>query len=326
MSSVRPGRVLIVRLSSLGDVVHTVPAVVALRRGLPDAKLAWVVEAPYREIVELCAPVDAVIVSRTRRWPHLLHSPAAWAASRRFLRDLRQHGRGAVALDFQGLIKSAAIARASGAAERFGFDRSAIREPLALSFLNRRVEVDPSMHVVDQNHALALAVGAAGGPADFTSFSALPDDPRGRFAGLRGTVLLHPGAGQARKLWPEERFVAIARNLLRRGAHVAVVWGPGERERAARIAAASGAALVPDSNLRELAALLAGARLVVSGDSGPLHLAAALGAPVIGLYGPTRVARNGPYGQLDHCVSSPENAMGALTVAMVDAMIERVLG
>lgn len=326
MTSVRPGRLLIVRLSSLGDVVHTVPAVVALRRGLPDAKLAWVVEAPYREIVELCAPVDAVVVSRTRRWARLLQSPTAWAASRRFLRDLRQHGRGAVALDFQGLIKSAAIARASGAAARLGFDRNAIREPLALPFLNRRVAVDPSMHVVDQNCALALAAGAAGGPADFSSFSALPGDPQGRFVEFRGAVLLHPGAGQARKLWPEERFVAIARNLLRRGARVAVVWGPGEHERAAGIAAVSGAALVPDSNLRELAALLAGARLVISGDSGPLHLAAALGAPVVGLYGPTRVARNGPYGQLDHCVSAPENAMGALTVAMVDAMIERVLG
>jgi lipopolysaccharide heptosyltransferase I len=317
---------LIVRLSSLGDVVHTVPAVVALRRGFPEAKLTWVVEAQYREIVENCAPVDAVVVSRTRRWVSLLHSPAAWAASSRFLRELRQHGRGEVAIDFQGLMKSAAIARASGAAERFGFDRKAIREPLALAFLNRRVAIDPAMHVVDQNRALAVAAGAASIPADFSSFSALPGDPQGRFVEFRGAVLLHPGGGQARKLWPEERFVAIARMLLRKGARVALIWGPGERERAARIAAAAGASLVPDSNLRDLAALLAGARLVVSGDSGPLHLAAALGVPVVGLYGPTRVARNGPYGQLDHCVSAPENAMSGLTVAMVEEVIERVLG
>ncbi|MHB0970270.1 MAG: glycosyltransferase family 9 protein [Thermoanaerobaculia bacterium] len=218
------------------------------------------------------------------------------------------------------------MARASGAAERFGFDRNAIREPLALPFLNRRVAVDPSMHVVDQNCALAAAAGAARIPADFSSFSALPGDPEGRFVEFRGAILLHPGAGQVRKLWPEERFVAIARMLLRRGERVAIIWGPGERARAADIASAAGAVLAPDSNLRELAALLMGARLVISGDSGPLHLAAALGVPVAGLYGPTRVARNGPYGQLDHCVSAPENAMGALTVAMVEGLIERVLG
>lgn len=326
MSSAQPGRVLIVRLSSLGDVIHAIPAVAALRRGLPEAELVWVVEGPYRELVEICAPVDALVVSNTRQWARAIRSRETWTASRHFLRELRLHGRDAVAIDFQGLIKSAAIARASGAGERFGFDVRAIREPLARLFLNRAVSVDRSAHVVDQNRALARAAGAADGPADFSSISAFPSDKSGGLGGFGGAVVVHAGAGQPRKLWPEERFVDLGRRLRGRGLRVVVAWGPGERERAARIASGAGAELAPDTGLRELAFLLAGARLVVSADSGPLHLAAALGVPLVGLYGPTSARRNGPYGQLDHCVTSPENAMETITVAMVEGMIGKVLG
>lgn len=326
MSSAQPGRVLIVRLSSLGDVIHTIPAVVALRRGLPDANLAWVVEGPYRELVEKCALVDATVVSNTRRWAHAVHSRETWTASRHFLRELRLHGRDAVAIDFQGLVKSAAIARASGASERFGFDARAIREPLARVFLNRTVAVDRSEHVVDQNRALARAAGAAGVPADFSPIAAFPGDRSGRLRGFGGAVVIHAGAGHPRKLWPEERFADLGRILRGRGMRVVVVWGPGEREVAARIAAGAGAELAPDTDLRELAFLLAGARLVVSADSGPLHLAAALGVPVVGLYGLTSASRNGPYGQLDRCVTSPENGMDGITVAVVEGMVGKVLG
>jgi heptosyltransferase-1 len=133
-------------------------------------------------------------------------------------------------------------------------------------------------------------------------------------------VVLLPGAGRPEKLWPVERFAEVARAV---GDRALAVWGPGEKERAAAI----GCRVAPPTNLRELAAILAGAAVVVGGDTGPLHLAAALGTPVVGLYGPTNPRRNGPFGQLDRCVSTfgVSNAMAGIEAGQVTAMTERLL-
>ena len=307
-------RLLVVRLSAMGDVVHTIPAAVALREGLPGVAVRWVVESPYRELVEVVAGVEAIPV-RVRAWSR---SPLI---SRSAIREAIRSIRGAaVSVDFQGLIKSALLARLSGAPVRYGFDKAAIREAPALLFSNRRVAVDGSAHVVDQNLQLARAAGGSSA-AISPRWDAFPADPGGKLEGFRGRVILLPGAGRSEKLWPVERFRELARRL---GRPVAVAWGPGERE----LADATGAPVAPETNLRELAFLLANASLVIGGDTGPLHLAAALGTPLIGLYGPTDPRRNGPYGQLGRCVDHfrKTKSIESISVEEVMNLVERLTG
>lgn len=276
---------LVVRLSAFGDVIHTIPAVVALRE---HYDIAWAVERPYAELVEIVANVRAVPVS-LKRW--------SWrnvASARTGVRGFDK------AVDFQGLVKSSLLARASGARERYGFAREFIRETPAAWFVNRPVRIDPSRHVVEWNLqvAAALAPVSSAPDVDFSAFAEGAADAAGR-------VVLLPGAGRAEKQWPH--FAELARRI---GRDAVVAWGPGEEALARNV----GAELAPPTNFRELAQLLRTARLVIGGDTGPLHLAAALGTPVIGLYGPTDPRRNGPYGQLENVVRSPDGAMASIRV------------
>lgn len=288
-------RLLVVRLSALGDVIHTIPAVVALR---DHYAIDWVVESPYRELVEIVARVAAKAVS-LKRWS---------AANINAARDaVRGHD---VAIDFQGLIKSAVLARASGASDRYGFAPQFIREKPAAWFLNRQVAIDPRAHVVEWNLQLARALqpGIALPAVDFSSF---PVEDRN--ASLSNRIVLIPGAGRPEKQWPVERFRELAKRI---GSKALVVWGPSERELANQI----GAEIAPPTNLRQLARVLADAQLVIAGDTGPLHLAAALGTKVVGLYGPTNPARNGPYGQLANCVSTFGTTNSVLSIDVDDVM------
>lgn len=311
-------RLLVLRLSALGDVIHTIPAVVRLRETLPGTKISWVVEAPYRELVEVVAGVEAIPV-RLRKWSR------APVASRREMGAALGAMRGSdESIDFQGLIKSAALGRLSGASTRHGFDRDAIREKPALYFNNRFIAVDTARHVVEQN--LQLAAGVAGALAEATAaWERFPHDPEKRLASLAGAVVLLPGAGKPNKIWPSERFQELSRRL---GARALAVWGPGEQE----LAEATGAQVAPPTNLRELAWLLRHAEVVIGGDTGPLHLAAALGTKVVGLYGPTDPRRNGPYGQLSRCIdrfsgessnSAPPKSMESISVDDVMNVLER---
>jgi ADP-heptose:LPS heptosyltransferase len=258
---------LVIRLSAFGDVIHTIPAVVALR---PHYDIEWVVRPAYQQLVEIVAGVRAVSPS----WKNLR----------------RHHDR---VVDFQGLIKSAVLARLSGAPERFGFARDFIREKPASWFVNRPVRVDPATHVVEWNLQLARAIApdVTMPRVDFSPFAA--DAPRG----FEGRIVLIPSAGRREKEWPLDRFRELAKRI---GSKALVVWGPGERDRAAEI----GAELAPPTNLSELARVLRDASVVIGGDTGPLHLAAALGTSVVGLYGPTNPKRNGPYGQIENCVET----------------------
>ena len=293
-------RILVVRLSALGDVIHTIPAVVAMRDAL-GTRIEWAVERPYAELVEMVAGVNAVRAS-IRKWGH---SPVSL---RNDIRIFVSRIRGSeIAVDFQGLIKSSLVARFSGAKERYGFDRDAIREKLAASFINRHVSVDKSRHVVEWNLQLASAVAKrelAMPDIDFRTFASGP--------GCGRRIVVLPGAGKANKQWPPERFGEVIRRL---GVPAIAVWGPNERELAQR----TGLELAPPTGLRELAAVLRDATLVVGGDTGPLHLAAALGTRVVGLYGPTSVRRNGPFGQIERCVTAP--SMSEITV---DAVVEKI--
>ena len=289
-------RLLAIRLSALGDVIHTIPAVVALRDRFD---VTWVVESPYRELVEIVAKVKA-IPTTLRKQSTLMQT---W-------RDVRQGFD--VAIDFQGLIKSAVIARASGAARRVGFDKKLVRERPAAWFTNEHVSVDPSMHVVDWNLELVGQTFLSGqtgmsGPHGFIDFA------QGYFPDFENKIVFLPGAGRPEKLWPVERFRALAKIL---GDRAVAVWGPGEEQ----LANAIGCRVAPRTSLRELASILQRAELVIGGDTGPLHLAAALGTKVVGLYGPTNPKRNGPYGQLERCVSTFETSKKMDAIEVEDVM------
>ncbi|HYM62982.1 MAG TPA: lipopolysaccharide heptosyltransferase I [Thermoanaerobaculia bacterium] len=299
-----PDCILVVRLSALGDVIHTLPAVAALRAALPRCRIGWVVEPPYRELIELVAPVDEVFTIGVKRWRRQSVS-TTWREIQELRGAMREFARGAVAIDFQGLIKSAAIAWSSGARLRYGFERAAIRESWALMFLNRTISVDRTHHVVDWNLDLARgivpSIGAAP-PVDLSPFAARPS---GTPASLSGRIVLLPGAGRASKIWPAARFRDCARAIEARSGKLPVIaWGPGEYELAESIAAGGCAEIAPPTGLRELTWLLRESQLVIAGDTGPLHLAAALGTKVVALFGPTSPERNGPYGQRHHVVES----------------------
>ena len=286
----RRSRLLILRLSALGDVIHTIPAVVGLKE---QYDITWVVEAPYRELVEIVAGVKTIPV-RLKKEPM-----SAWRA----IKAMRGFD---ASIDFQGLIKSAALPWAARVKERIGFDRKAIREKPALLITNQQVTVDTTKHVIDQNLQLA---GTRWRDANWEAFVEPIE--------ARGEIVLLPGAGKPNKIWPH--FGELAHRI---GPKALVVWGPGEQI----LAQATGARMAPPTNLRELAYLLQKAEVVIGGDTGPLHLAAALGTKVIGLYGPTDPRRNGPYGQLERVIDRfrSTKSMESISVEEVVNVLERV--
>ncbi|MDQ3168691.1 MAG: glycosyltransferase family 9 protein, partial [Acidobacteriota bacterium] len=301
-------RLLIVRLGSLGDIIHALPAVAALRRALPGARIDWLVDGRHQEIVSRVTAIDARIVLEER-------TITAWfnAAS-----TLRARGYDA-AIDFQGLFKSAILARASGAARVLGFSIWHLRERGARAFYNETPEPDarsseppnPEPHVIRKNLRLASRLEPSidpDGPLEFplsVPSSAAVDDLTRALEGAPYAVL-NPGAAWPNKRWPAERFGEVAAFLrARHGMRSVVAWGPGEKMLAEHaVAVSEGAAVMaPSLSLLELMALLQGARLMVSGDTGPTHIAGALGVPIVAPFGPTNAARNGPWDPADIVLS-----------------------
>lgn len=298
------------RLSALGDVVHAMPTLAALRHLLPSAHVDWVVEDRFAPLLEGHPDLGRVVAFPRRAlgaclapWPRPLRLTRGLRA---FLKTLRG-GDYDLALDLQGNLKSGLIARASGARVVAGAGRAGSREGNHL-LLTRRLTPPPGApHRVERNLALLGAV--LGRPAPFVS-PRLPLSPVERAAAATALaaagagarpVVLHPGTSGfgAFKRWPPERYGALAQRLGSRAEPVVVTFGPGERDLADAVARASAgcSVVVPTPSLRILAALLQGARLVVAGDTGPLHLAALVGTPVLGIYGPKDPAVYGPYGR-----------------------------
>jgi len=292
-------RLLVVRLGSLGDLVHTLPAVAALRRTHPSLEIDWLVDAVHEQFLALVPPVTSVVALADR-------TARAWWQVRARLRARTYD----VAADFQGLIKSAALARLSGARAVVGFDRASLREPAAAFFYTRAVDVGGAGHVVFKNLELAASLGAADGPLEFplarTDERAVTEVRRqvtGPYA------IINPGAAWPNKRWPPDRFGRVAAHLERRHQLRSIVlWGPGERDLAEAVVRDSdGASVVaPATTLPDLVALARQARLIVSGDTGPLHIAAAVGVPVVSLFGPTDPDRNGPWEAADVALSRYE--------------------
>lgn len=293
--------ILIVRLGALGDIIHTVPAAAALRRAFPDARIDWLVEVRHRPILDLVTVIDrAVVLERP--------SIAGWIDVARRMRAAHYD----VAIDFQGLMKSAVLARASGASRVIGFSIWHLREKGARPFyseIQRDTPAERADHVVRQNLTLLRSLGV-----NDTTIRFPLADVRSRalevidaaLEGDRRFALINPGAAWPNKRWPPDRFGEVAAFLREvRGLSSFVLWGPGEEGLAGAVVETSGGAarLAPSTRIADLVALSRAATLMVSGDTGPLHIAAAVGTPTVSVFGPTDPQRNGPWSPDDVAVS-----------------------
>jgi len=328
----RSPRIAIIKLSSLGDVVHALPVAHALRRALPSAHLTWVVEAREYAILRDHPDLDAVVPVDTRLWRRLIWSPAGARQVLGKVGRLRERIRRAsfdVAIDLQGLLKSGLLTAYTGAPLRIGFSAGRCRERWNALFTNRRVTPpDSARHIVEQYLALLAPLGIEPGPAEFhVPMPAVAERRIEELLVKEGVkpgdrlVAINPGAGRPQKRWAVARFAALAERLATEaGARLLLLWGPDEAHMAREISLAlpgHSALLAPPTDLGELAALLKRCRLMIANDTGPLHLAAALGTPSLGLYGPTRAERNGPYGPRCRGLQSPDGAMTGLEVGEV---------
>lgn len=332
-------RFLIVRLTSLGDLVHAIPAVAALRASFPAATIDWVVDERYLPLVEMVTRINRTI-------PLGRSIPDVIGAIGR-LRGARY----TCALDLQGTYRSAVLAWLSGVRRRIGRTREATREPGAELFYTDRV-VPTGRHIVGMTVDLAVRAGAR--PQAEPQFPLrVPEnalravhETLARKGITSDYVVISPGGGWKSKCWPPDRFGTLAAELLRRdGLRSVVNIAPGEEDLAAGIVQEAGSPAPPvvSVSIPELAALLAQARVVVAGDTGPLHLAAALGTRVVGLFGTTDAVRNGPLprGLVVQNVSGPppeyirgdyvrlntySEAMLSLSVEQVLAAVEQEIG
>jgi heptosyltransferase I len=315
------GRLLLVRLSAMGDIIHALPAVTALRAANPDLHIGWLVEERWAEL--LCARgsdrmaersaakplVDSVHVANFKAWRRALLSNESW----REMKALRSEVRGMkydLALDLQGAIRSAFAAQTSGATMRIGSSQP--REKPATIFYTRKL--DPTgTHVIEQALSLASEVTGRRLPyidplfphdsaAEVWADRTLAQLSADRFA------IVNPGAGWGAKCWPTESFGTVARTLQEKGLAVVVNHGPGEEALAEAVRESSGGVAVPvKCSIGELISLTRRASLFIGGDTGPMHLAAALHVPVVALFGPTRPERNGPYGTKSIVLRNPES-------------------
>jgi lipopolysaccharide heptosyltransferase I len=290
-------RILIVRRSSLGDVIVALPALVALRRGFPDAYIAWLVEEHLADLLRGHDCLDEVLTIRR----HSLRDPRQW------WRETREVGRQLrarhfdLAVDLQGLGKSALMCYLSGARRRVGFANET-RGVLGLPWMNERVPIDPGTAAVPRSLVMADYLGVPIYPVEFRypllpearawadDFTPLADEP---------LVALVLGASTPVKTWPVEHFARLTELLRKEGTQAVLIGAQAEAEREAAVQAAlttPALSAVGQTDLPRLAALLARADAVVAGDTGALHVATAVGTPVVGLYGPTSPALTGPYG------------------------------
>jgi len=292
-------RFLVVRLGSLGDIVHTFPAVAALRESFPGAEVVWLTSPRWKSLVESSDLATEIGEVETRSY-----------SSIRKIVGLIRNRNFTAAIDYQGLWKSAALPFLGGVAPRIGFSSETIREFGVPILYTDRVRVT-QVHITDQNGELSQRAGARNG-ASSVSLS-VPSIQEAfvlqllRSFSVQRYVVLSPGGGWTSKCWPPDRYGALCKKLRDAfGLRCVLNHGPGEENLVSSVKSASGQSdpIAYSGSLSQLMALLRNAACVVGGDTGPLHLAAALGTPVVAIFGPTDPARNGPYRSNSRSVSS----------------------
>ena len=303
-------KILIVKLGSIGDIIHTLPTLAAIRSAIPEAEVSWVVEKRSAEILRGNKMVDRLIEIDTRSLRTHKVVAEMLPRFREQFRDLRR-SRFDMAIDFQGLLKSAAVAKLSGAKRRYGFARSSLREPASRVFLTHGVEVAGDVHIIRKNLKLAVNTFNIPLPEDKFTFPIFTE-PRDVLEAEqiitqtgKEFAILNPAGGWVTKLWPAENFGRLADALWERhGLTSVVAVGPNETDLGAAVigASRSGKAVLTRPSLKGFFELSKRSRVYIGGDTGPTHLAIASGAPVVGLFGPTEWWRNGSPNPDDICV------------------------
>jgi heptosyltransferase-1 len=314
MQAMPAPRVLFVKLSSLGDVIHHLPAVTDLARHRPDAHIAWAVEEAYAGLVRLHAGVHEVIPVGLRSLRGGPLAPAKWRRLAHARRTLAR-GKWDYVIDSQGLLKSALVARAAGG-NVFGMDRKSARERIAARFYDVKLAVARERHAVERNRDLVGQVFGYRPSARVRYGLAVAAQPPAWAPAQPYAVLLH-AASRPTKGWPEARWTALGALLASAGYACVLPGGnAAERERAARLAATiPGAIAAPESTLAEIAALLGHAAMVAGVDTGLTHLAVALGRPTVGIYVATRPELTGLHGESGVNLGGPGNVPTVEAVA-----------
>lgn len=307
-------RILIVKLGSIGDIIHTLPSLAAIRAGMPDAEISWVVDKRSAEILRSNPLIDNLIEIDTKslRGGEIIEGIRLEAS--RQLSELRS-ARFDIALDFQGLLKSGLVARLSGAKARYGFSKTGLRESAARLFYTDTVDIPGEIHVIRKN--LALAAGALDITVSDNDFEFPITTDENHIAEAEAIILgedddfavLNPAGGWVTKLWHAEKFGQLADRLFEEKGIVSVVAiGPKETELAEKVAAASrtGKLILAQPSLRGFYELVKRTSIYIGGDTGPTHIAVAAGAPIVGLFGPTEWWRNGSPNSADVCVERSE--------------------
>jgi len=316
-------RLLVVRLGAMGDILHALPAVTALRKAHPEWVIDWVVEPMWSSLLTARVGierdtlndfpkqpiVDRVYFASTRKWRHNLFASETRNEIGVLRRVMKQESYDAV-VDFQGAVRSALIGRMARSRRYIGEAKP--REAAAKMLFTERIATC-GVHVIEQDVEVAAAIA---GDELRPVQPMLPFDPEAeewadRMMSDRGeapAVLINPGAGWGAKRWPVERYAGVARGLLNRGCRVFVNAGPGEVLLAEEVVKRTGGGAVSLlCSIEQLIAITRRVGLAIAGDTGPLHLACALGRPVVGIYGPTDPRRNGPFGTKFKVFRSPES-------------------
>jgi lipopolysaccharide heptosyltransferase I len=339
-------RFLVIRLSSIGDIVHTLPAVAALGRAHPQAEIHWAIEDRFSELLRANPYVSRVIELDTLGWRRNLASSGTMAEIRLAFEALREYPYDA-AIDFQGLMKSAIFARLSHSQKRIGLAWGSLREPLAALLYTQRVSPKDRTHVIEINFALAEALGANSSNWEFP----LPDDPRDKEAvqeqlqemGIKEFIIVNPGGGWKSKRWPPANYTELITGLAGKIPFDILVTGSPQEEGVTREIIAG--ANVPrakwfPSTLLQFIALAREAKLLIGGDTGPLHLAAAVGTPLVAIFNAAdprnTPERNGPFNPADITLCGPRPTEqtphskhlnfleGVSTESVVEAALERL--
>ncbi len=311
-----PEKILIVKLSSLGDIAHALPVLCSLRQNYPKAHIAWAVESKFKDFLENHPDLDEIIEVQTQKWRRQW-TPASFLEAWQLIQTIR-NAKYDLVIDLQGLIKSSLITGFSAASKRLGFQRKDCREKLSAWATNIKARGTGHIpHIIDKNMALLGPLGIA------------PEEPRFKVETCKEArqfieqrlssvlpaestkpVALHAGVGYPTKAWPLEHYAALADHIHREfDAPILLTWGPQDRDRAEGIGKLMKEpyTLAPETaSLQHALALYQKLRLFICGDTGPLHLCVALNVPTVSIYGPTDPARNGPYGQTHEVVVKPQ--------------------
>jgi heptosyltransferase-1 len=294
---------LIIRLSSLGDIIHTLPAFSALRKNFPKAKISWVVEKKGDEILEFVPGIDKIVVAQPGWRPN---KKKFWKELLRLRKELRNKDQ--ISLDFQGLVKSGFLSFLSGAQKRIGFHRKNLREPLASLFYTERLEPVPeTIHVISKNLRLLTKLGVEEEKYDFPLAlpEALREEVRRKLRKIgydnqKKLLIYNVGAAWQTKRWSAENWVRLTEMLKNRDFFSLILWGnEEEKELAAKIQEKTNIVSSPYLSLKEVMALVKESALLISGDTFALQVACAFSKPVVGIFGPTNPQRNGPFRAAD---------------------------